>query len=77
MNFEQVINKISHFANSLGRNQIPKFFWFFLQYIIMVKATEYKLRRTAKRKGIIGYQNNSSKELLKIVYKLKRITEKD
>ena len=43
----------------------------------MVKATEYKLRRTAKRKGIIGYQNDSSKELLKIIYKLKRITEKD
>ena len=41
----------------------------------MLKATEYNLRRTAKRKGIIGYQNKSNKELLIIIYKLKRITE--
>ena len=41
----------------------------------MVKATEYKLRRTANRKGIIGYQNKSDKELLRIIYELKRITE--
>ena len=73
--FEQVIIKFSHFANSLGKNRIPKFFSFFLQYIIMVKATEYNLRRTAKRKGILGHQNKSNKELLRIIYKLKRITE--
>ena len=42
----------------------------------MVKATEYNLRRTAKRKGILGHQNKSNKELLRIIYKLKRITEK-
>ena len=41
----------------------------------MVKVTEYKLRKTAKNKGIIGYQNKSNKELLRIIYKLKRITE--
>ena len=41
----------------------------------MVKATEYNLRRTAKRKGILGHQNKSNKELLRIIYKLKRITE--
>ena len=41
----------------------------------MVKATKYKLRRTANRKGIIGYQNKSDKELLRIIYELKRITE--
>ena len=41
----------------------------------MVKATEYKLRRTAKRKAILGHQNKSNKELLRIIYKLKRITE--
>ena len=40
----------------------------------MGKPTEYKLRKTAK-KGIIGYQNKSNKELLKTVYKLKHITE--
>ena len=38
----------------------------------MAKAAEYKLRRTAKRKG---HQNKSNKELLRIIYKLKRITE--
>ena len=38
----------------------------------MAKAAEYKLRRTAKRKG---QQNKSNKELLRIIYKLKRITE--
>ena len=43
--------------------------------IIMVKVTEYKLRKTTKRKGIIGHQNKSNKELLRIIYKLKRITE--
>ena len=41
----------------------------------MAKAIEYKLRRTAKRKGILGHQNKSNKELLRIIYKLKRITE--
>ena len=41
----------------------------------MVKATEYNLRRTAKRKGILGHQNKSNKELLRIIYKLKCITE--
>ena len=41
----------------------------------MVKATEYNLRRTTKRKGILGHQNKSNKELLRIIYKLKRISE--
>ena len=41
----------------------------------MVKVTEYKLRKTAKRKDIIGYQNKSNKKLLRIIYKLKRIIE--
>ena len=41
----------------------------------MVKATEYNLRRTAKRKGILGHQNKSNKELLRIIYKLKHINE--
>ena len=41
----------------------------------MAKATEYILRRTAKRKGILGHQNKSNKELLRTTYKLKRITE--
>ena len=41
----------------------------------MAKPTEYKLRKTAKRRGIIGHQNKSNKELLRISYKLKRITE--
>ena len=41
-------------------------FLVFLQYIIMVKATEYNLRRTAKRKAILGHQNNSNKELDKL-----------
>ena len=57
--FEQVIIKISHQQNPLGRNRIPKFFFFFfffLQYIKMAKPTEYKLRKTAKRKSIVGYQ---------------------
>ena len=40
----------------------------------MAKATEYNLRRTAKRKGIFGHQNKANKELLRIIYKLKRIT---
>ena len=31
----------------------------------MVKITKYKLRRTAKNKGIIGYQNKSKRKLLK------------
>ena len=43
-------------------------------YIITVKGTEYNLRRTAKRKRILGHQNKSNKELLRITYKLKRIT---
>ena len=76
--FEQVKIKISHQQNSLRRNRIHKFFLFvfvFLQYIIMAKATEYNLRRTVKRKGILGHQNRSNKELLRIIYKLKRITE--
>ena len=41
----------------------------------MAKPTEYKLRKTAKRKSIVGYQNKPNKELLRIIYKLKRITE--
>ena len=41
----------------------------------MVKATEYYLRRTTKRKGILGHQNKSNKELLRIIYKLKHINE--
>ena len=41
----------------------------------MAKPTEYKLRKTAKRRGIIGHQNKSNKELLRISYKLKCITE--
>ena len=41
----------------------------------MVKASEYNLRRTAKRKDILGHQKKSNKELLRIIYKLKRITE--
>ena len=41
----------------------------------MVKVTEYKLRKNAKNKSIIGYQNKPTKELLRIIYKLKRITE--
>ena len=45
-------------------------------HIIMVKITEYKLRKTAKTKGIIGHQNKPKKELLRIIYKLKRITDK-
>ena len=67
--FEQVIIKIS----------FKIFFFFglfiFLQYIIMVKATQYNLRRTVKRKGILGHQNKSNKELSRIIYKLKHITE--
>ena len=39
----------------------------------MAKATEYNLRRTAKRKDILGYQNKSNEELLRVIYKLKRI----
>ena len=42
----------------------------------MAKATEYNLRRTAKRKGIIGHQNKSNKELLRTIYKLKCINER-
>ena len=41
----------------------------------MVKVTKYKLRKTAKNKGIIGQQNKPKKELLRIIYKLKRITD--
>ena len=41
----------------------------------MVKVTKYKLRKTAKNKGIMGYQNKSNKKLLRILNKLKRITE--
>ena len=41
----------------------------------MAKATEYNLRRTAKRKDILGYQNKSNEELLRVIYKLKRIDE--
>ena len=41
----------------------------------MAKATEYNLRRPAKRKGILGNQNKSNKVLLRTIYKLKRITE--
>ena len=39
----------------------------------MVKVTQYKLRKAAKNKGIIGYQNKSKKELLRNIYKLKHI----
>ena len=39
----------------------------------MAKVTKYKLRKTAKNKGTIGYQNKSEKELLQSIYKLKRI----
>ena len=41
----------------------------------MVKVTEYKLRKISKDKGIIGHQNKPKKELLRIIYKLKRITD--
>ena len=41
----------------------------------MVKATKYNLSRTAKRKGILGHQNKSNNELLRIIYKLKRISK--
>ena len=41
----------------------------------MVKPTENKVKKAAKNKGIIGYQNKPKKELLRIIYKLKRITE--
>ena len=41
----------------------------------MVKATENKVKKAAKNKDIIGYQNKPKKELLRIIYKLKRITE--
>ena len=41
----------------------------------MVKVNEHKLRKASKDKGIIGYQNKLKKELLRIIYKLKRITE--
>ena len=41
----------------------------------MAKATEYNLIRTAKRKSILGHENKSNQELLRIIYKLKRITE--
>ena len=41
----------------------------------MVKITEYKLRKTAKNKGIIGYQNKPKKELLRVIYKLKHSTD--
>ena len=72
--FEQVINKLVILLTPLGETGYLSFL-VFLQYIIMVKATEYNLRRTAKRKGILGHQNKSNKELLRIIYKLKRITE--
>ena len=41
----------------------------------MVKVTEYKLRKTAQNKGIIDNQNKPEKELLRIIYKLKCITD--
>ena len=41
----------------------------------MVKATDYNLRRTAKRKVILGHRNKSNKELLRIIYKLKCINK--
>ena len=41
----------------------------------MVKPTENKVKNAAKNKDIIGYQNKPKKELLRIIYKLKRITE--
>ena len=81
--FEQVIIKISHFAEfeqviikiSFKSFFFLVFLFIFLQYIIMVKATQYNLRRTVKRKGILGHQNKSNKELSRIIYKLKHITE--
>ena len=39
----------------------------------MAKVSEYKLRKTAKNKGIIGRKNKPKKELLRIIYKLKHI----
>ena len=42
----------------------------------MVKVTKCKLRKTAQKKGITGYQNKSKKELLQIIYELKRVTDK-
>ena len=33
----------------------------------MVKVSEYKLRKTAKSKGIIGYQNKPKNELSRII----------
>ena len=41
----------------------------------MVKPTENKVKKAAKNKDIIGYQNKPKEELLRIIYKLKRITE--
>ena len=41
----------------------------------MVKVTKYKLSKKAKNKGIIVYVNKSKKELLQIIYKLKRSTD--
>ena len=38
----------------------------------MVKVTEYKLRETAKNKGIISYQNKPKKEILRINDNLSR-----
>ena len=49
--------------------------FFSSDHIIIVKLNEYKLKKTAKNKGIIGYQNKPKKELLQIIYKLKHITE--
>ena len=49
--------------------------FFSSENIIVIKVTEYKLRKTAKKEGIIGYQTKLNKELLRIIYKLKPITE--
>ena len=50
-------------------------YFFSLYHIIMVKVTKYKLSKKAKNKGIIWYVNKSKKELLQIIYKLKRSTD--
>ena len=44
---------------------------------IVVFFTVYKNGKTnhTAKKGIIGYQNKPNKELLRIIYKLKRISE--
>ena len=38
--------------------------FFSADHIIMVKLSEYKLKKTAKNKGIIGYQNKPKKRAI-------------